>query len=399
MVGLSLLTHHPKGGIVGTTNKTKGNMNLHFTNKALSSAVLDALSTAIVEQQGTSWLVSMPQMSAKDYKEFKKVLEETHGVWHKGKGVHTYNHDPRPMFAKVLEAGCMPKRRPNDYFPTPESVVREMLDYAGFHATSPDDLVSGVSWRYLEPSAGQGGIVDVIVDQFPFIKVDCWEIDDHNRGILEAKGYNVVGGDFLSAELVPVYDWVVMNPPFNGANGGYIEHINRAFDLLVDRGRLVSIVPESFLTGTQPLVVAFRNKVAKYGDWANVSESAPFASVGTKIECCYIKMTKYTDADIKRMETDQDNYDSWTWAIITALECEAKWYALYTKLPDLIKGGELTSKTQVLDKIVAHITTLLYPLYKQECSFRWDQLIQHRVSEHYWGQMVDEYFDANPPLS
>jgi Predicted RNA methylase len=105
-----------------------------------------------------------------------------------------------------------------------------MLDYASFSATNPSDLHGKASWRYLEPSAGQGAIVDVLKADYPFIRVDCCEIDEHNRSVLDAKGYNLVGNDFLSADLTPGYDWIVMNPPFNGANGGYIEHINRAFD-------------------------------------------------------------------------------------------------------------------------------------------------------------------------
>ena len=285
-------------------------MSLYFTKGKLSSAVLEALRAVKVEAIKGSWHVSMPQMPAKDYKEFKRVLQETHGVWHKAKGLHIYSHNPSPMFQQVIESGCMPTSRPNDYFPTPESVIREMLDYA--------DFVGGVTWRYLEPSAGQGAIVDVMVSLYPLIQVECCEIDDHNRGILETKGYNIVGKDFLTAELVLGYDWVVMNPPFNGANGDYIDHILRAFDLLADRGCLVAIVPESFLTGIQSKVVVFRNMVAKYGDWANVSGDAPFSSVGTKINCCYVKMTKYTDADIKKMESNCNRFDPWTFAIITA---------------------------------------------------------------------------------
>jgi hypothetical protein len=111
-------------------------------------------------------------------------------------------------------------------------------------------------------------------------------------------------------------------------------------------------------------------------------------------------MTKYTATDIERMEADKGYYglDQWTGAIVIALESEAKWYAFHTKLPNLIKGGKLTSRDTVRCEIEKHITTLLYPLYKQECSFRWCQLIQNRVSEYFWGVMVDEYFDGIDPL-
>lgn len=373
-------------------------MALLFTTKKLTASVINALNSSEIAKEGAKWELSMPQMSPDDYRLFKKVLTEIHGTWHKGKGVHLFDHDPTSMIAEVVAKGCVPKRRPNDYFPTPEAVVREMLNWGNFHAVDPDDTHSScASWRYLEPQAGQGGIVDVLYEMYPHVEVDCCEIDDHNREVLEKKGYPVVGKDFLTAELTPGYDWVICNPPFNGANGDYITHINRAWDLLdPHQGRLLAIVPESFLTSTESKVVAFRNKVATYGDWANLSQSEAFASVGTKIECCYIKMERFSDAHLEALEADP--HSDWTEEIITSIKCEARWYEFYCSIADKVKKGVFHSKEAALCGIVNHLTPMIYKAYKEECSFRWDDLIKSQVANHLWDEVVDEYFNNVSPL-
>jgi len=48
------------------------------------------------------------------------------------------------------------------------------------------------------------------------------------RKILEVKGFNVVGNDFL--EHKKSYDRIVMNPPFE--NFQDIDHVRHAYDLL-----------------------------------------------------------------------------------------------------------------------------------------------------------------------
>lgn len=124
------------------------------------------------------------------------------------------------------------------FFPTPEQVVRRMLQEA--------ELESGMT--VLEPSAGIGDIVVAALDAGAL--VDYVEI---NLKLIQILGLKAVGGkcsgkqmDFL--EITPPtleghkYDRVLMNPPFE--NGQDAEHVRHAYEFLKDGGRLVAIMGE-----------------------------------------------------------------------------------------------------------------------------------------------------------
>ncbi|HHK0428589.1 TPA: methyltransferase, partial [Pseudomonas aeruginosa] len=56
-----------------------------------------------------------------------------------------------------------------------------------------------------------------------------------------AKGYNLVGSDFMEVSGKQ-YDRIVMNPPFS--KGRDIQHVQHAYSLLKPGGRLVAIMSE-----------------------------------------------------------------------------------------------------------------------------------------------------------
>lgn len=73
-----------------------------------------------------------------------------------------------------------------DFFPTSPAVVSEMLDAA--------EIQPGM--RVLEPSAGMGHIADQIREQSG-VEPDVVEFSPERRELLEAKGFNVQGRDFM----------------------------------------------------------------------------------------------------------------------------------------------------------------------------------------------------------
>lgn len=155
------------------------------------------------------------------------------------------------QFIKENEATSFSKvDKSLDYYPTPVDVVKKMIDKA--------DLRCGQ--KILEPSAGKGNIADAIVQKIGnCADLHVIEYSDHNRMLLEAKNYNVVGTNFLEFGTVSrnergipkfadgvLYDRIVMNPPYN--NGADFVHISHAYKLLADDGILVALVPaESYL--------------------------------------------------------------------------------------------------------------------------------------------------------
>lgn len=112
---------------------------------------------------------------------------------------------------------------------TPPELAKELVALAGVRKDS----------RVLEPEAGIGNIADVAKEVTDH--VDCIERMTDFCEILKLKKHNVIGNDLLTAETAPVYDAVVMNPPFSEE----CEHIKRAFDFLRPGGSLVAVCSSS----------------------------------------------------------------------------------------------------------------------------------------------------------
>ena len=112
---------------------------------------------------------------------------------------------------------------------TPPELAKELVALAGVRKDS----------RVLEPEAGIGNIADAAKEVTDH--VDCIERMTDFCEILKLKKHNVIGNDLLTAETVPIYDAVVMNPPFSEE----CEHIKRAFDFLRPGGSLVAVCSSS----------------------------------------------------------------------------------------------------------------------------------------------------------
>lgn len=112
---------------------------------------------------------------------------------------------------------------------TPPELAKELVALAGVRKDS----------RVLEPEAGIGNIADAAKEVTDH--VDCIERMTDFCEILKLKKHNVIGNDLLTAETAPIYDAVVMNPPFSEE----CEHIKRAFDFLRPGGSLVAVFSSS----------------------------------------------------------------------------------------------------------------------------------------------------------
>lgn len=112
---------------------------------------------------------------------------------------------------------------------TPPELAKELVALASVRKDS----------RVLEPEAGIGNIADAAKEVTDH--VDCIERMTDFCEILKLKKHNVIGNDLLTAETAPIYDAVVMNPPFSEE----CEHIKRAFDFIRPGGSLVAVCSSS----------------------------------------------------------------------------------------------------------------------------------------------------------
>lgn len=137
------------------------------------------------------------------------------------------------------------------FFPTPESVISQMLEYA---AIEPSHTV-------LEPSCGKGDIVLAVRREVPQATITAIEQNRSLAGVLATKDIEAEFGDFLTHR--GQYDRIVMNPPFE--HGADIDHVQNAFECLGENGRLVAVMSEGPFFRSDSKAVAFRKWLDNQG--------------------------------------------------------------------------------------------------------------------------------------
>ncbi|MDD2767078.1 MAG: hypothetical protein PHH40_04985, partial [Candidatus Moranbacteria bacterium] len=192
-----------------------------------------------------------------------------------------------PSKVKQLERAMVGRRNDGmDFFPTPESVADEMVATAG--------IEPGMS--VLEPSAGWGHIAERI--RSSGVEPDVGELSGDRRELLEAKGFNVVGNDFLAMD--GQYDRIVMNPPFS--DGRDIQHVQHAYTLLKPGGRLVAIMGESAFTNQNKRAAEFRDWLESIGGTdeklTEGSFNDPSLPVNTGANARMVVIEKQTDKGV-----------------------------------------------------------------------------------------------------
>lgn len=140
-----------------------------------------------------------------------------------------FDYDPTEVLDQVVCSGCIPDHKSHQFYPTPESVAALAVELAQI----------GPEHTCLEPSAGQGGLADMMTST----RTICVEISDLHCQILKAKGYSTVQADFLKFTSDKPFDRICMNPPFS--EGRWQAHLQHAASMLAADGRLVAILPAS----------------------------------------------------------------------------------------------------------------------------------------------------------
>ncbi len=122
-----------------------------------------------------------------------------------------------------------------EFYPTPKDVVMKMV------APCARNLATA---RILEPSAGNGAILDVLRNGVSYTdktgrgyeyevstqakKLYCIEKNPELRLILQQKGYRLLADDFLQFSPEHHFDLLIMNPPFSTAD----KHLLHAWEIL-----------------------------------------------------------------------------------------------------------------------------------------------------------------------
>lgn len=222
--------------------------------------VLKVLSACTMENNVIK--INNGQLDRKLYVAVNKVLEAMGGKWNRKLGGHLFPNDPSAIFEQTLLIQEIKIPQDFGYYPTPRGLADHLVSLANIRQ----------GMLVLEPSAGQGTIAEAVEVILNRANIDCIELLPNNVKILAEKGFQVQQGDFLTMDPSPIYDRVIMNPPFERQQD--IDHVFHAYKFLKPNGILVSIMSLGFTFRENKKSVAFRDFIALKGQWhKNLEES------------------------------------------------------------------------------------------------------------------------------
>lgn len=224
--------------------------------RPLPFAVLDLLADGRMEPIQRTFTFRYGSREKAAYREACDVLVSLGGV--RNGDTFTFDYKPYDVIGEVIASGMLPDQRAHQFYPTPVELAERVIVAADI----------GPSHTVLEPSAGQGGLADLLPYPDNATLVEGAKLYCH---VLEAKGFaNVLERNFLQWSPRRRFDRIVMNPPF--ANNQWLHHLEHAAELLAHEGRLVAVLP-----------VGARSRRDVLPGWrCSWSEPTPFP--GTSIE-------------------------------------------------------------------------------------------------------------------
>jgi predicted RNA methylase len=232
--------------------------------------VLEVLSRAELDGQA---LRLIGQLDRAMYTKVNKVLDAAGGKWSRSAKAHIFDRPASDRVDEIILTGEVevPKDEFN-YFPSPPAVVARLIELADLHE----------GMRVLEPSAGKGAIAFACVEHSA-AEVDCFELMEDNYNSLSNSEAlrSVCWMDFLDVPPVPVYDRVVMNPPF--AKQQDIKHVLHALKFLKPEGLLVSVMASSVTFRDNKLTQDFRDLIRERGGEIEALPEGAFRQSGTMV--------------------------------------------------------------------------------------------------------------------
>jgi phospholipid N-methyltransferase len=165
------------------------------------------------------------------------------------------------------------------YFPTPEPLGEPVVEMARIEAGN----------RILEPSAGTGSLIDLVLKrqrniQLFYCELNCFLLDILRDKYEGAEGLHFLGRDLMELDLRRAehpFDRIIMNPPFE--RGQDAEHVLHAYSLLAPGGILTAIVSPGLFSRTDGKAKAFREFLQKNRGVVHDVPAGVFKNSGTGV--------------------------------------------------------------------------------------------------------------------
>lgn len=228
----------------------------------------------------TVFLPSISEGPLSNYPELKKAFLNA-GAKYK-KNTFVFQSDAQPYIDRLMGGENVNIKKEFQFFPTPAELADRLVKLSEIEK---HHLV-------LEPSAGQGAIVEAIHRATRIRQVDCCEINELNHAKLETiDGVLLTGNDFMQlVSYEGYYDRVIANPPFSKNQD--IDHIRKMYEVTKSGGRIVTLSSRHWAVSNNKKEKMFRAWLkAINADVLPVAEGA-FSESGTSIATYIIVINK-----------------------------------------------------------------------------------------------------------
>jgi predicted RNA methylase len=229
-------------------------------------------------------IVKLPpvQLDRKLYVDVANRLVLIGGKW---KGHSTmgfvFPQDPTDLLNQIAYGEKRNLKKEYQFFATPDELANKLVKLA--------NIKKGET--ILEPSAGQGAIINAVARLFQTSKVDCYELMDVNQSFLRKNNNaHLLGSDFLTSDVEKKYDVIIANPPF--AKNLDVEHIRAMYERLSKKGRIVTVASKHWQMSDNRKEKEFRNWLEEIGAYVEEIPTGTFAESGTQIGACIIIINK-----------------------------------------------------------------------------------------------------------
>jgi hypothetical protein len=231
---------------------------------------------------GTTVYLPEVQLDRKLYQQVAKALGLIGGKWNRKAKGFVFQADPTDLLAQIADGQKRDLKKEFQFFATPPDLADHLVELAEIT----------LDCSVLEPSAGQGALINAVHKQFPQLRVFYCELMDVNRNIL-AKLPNVgwFGNDIFDEKNEFVkFDRIIANPPFSKNQD--IDHIRKYWDMLEDDGILVSVASKHWTFSQNRKETEFREWLDEIGADVDEIEPGRFKESGTMVGAMIIRAQK-----------------------------------------------------------------------------------------------------------
>lgn len=209
------------------------------------------------------------QLDRKEYVAANEALEAAGGKWSRKDKAHIFAEGAAEAIEPIILTGEISSARDFEFFETPSAIVDELISIA--------DVKPGM--RVLEPSAGRGAIVSALKEKQ--CHVTAVELFGKNFEVVGLLADEAMHDDFLTMKPLPIYDRVIMNPPFS--KQADIKHILHAVEFLKPGGRLAAVMSAGVAFREDARSNHFRAFVSELGGQFIALGEGAFKSSGTMV--------------------------------------------------------------------------------------------------------------------